>query len=98
MARLDLAIAHGQDAVTAGQNFEHVITAAGETYGRYIERVAWAEDRRSVALGGRGFEVVVSYDEKNVYAQGDVPFAVKLFESPIRLFVGRALAKKSRGG
>ncbi len=95
MARLDIAVEHGQDPEAAHANFERALTAAGSEYGRWITRCEWALDRKSVKLGGSKFEVVVSHDDQKVYAQGVVPWGVKFLEGPIRAFVARALAAKS---
>lgn len=95
MARLDIAVDHGQDPETAHANFERAITAAITEHGRWIKQCDWALDRKSVKLSGSGFEVVVSHDDHKVLAQGVVPWGVKLLEKPIRAFVARALATKS---
>lgn len=95
MARLDIAVDHGQDPETAHANFERAITAAVAEHGRWIKECEWALDRESVKLSGPGFEVVVSHDDHKVYAQGVVPWGVKLMEGPIRALVARAIVNNT---
>ena len=91
MAKLNIAIEHGQTLAEAQSNFERAIRAAEERFGKWIKNVAWSEDRRSVKVGGPGFDVELSYDERYVHARGDVPLAFRLMETPIKAFIKQAL-------
>ncbi len=91
MARLEMAVEHGQAPEAARENFEKAVAAARSQYGRWIHRVEWSEDRTAVDVAGPGFDVRLSYDDRKVYARGTIPMAVKLLEGPIKAFVARAL-------
>ena len=91
MAKLDMAVEHGQTAEAARENFEKAIAAAQSQYGRWVRRLEWSPDRTSVDVSGAGFDVRLSYDDRKVYARGTIPMAVKLLEAPIRAFIARAL-------
>lgn len=91
MAKMDMAVDHGQTAEAARANFERAIAAAQSQYGRWIGRMEWAPDRTAVDVSGTGFDVRLSYDDRKVYARGTIPMAAKLLEAPIRAFLARAL-------
>lgn len=94
MAKVDLAVNHGQTLATAQENFERAIGAAQERFGKYIHRVDWSTGRDSVQMVGPGFDVVLSYDEQKVHVRGTVPLAFKFMEGPIKAFISQALAGK----
>jgi hypothetical protein len=94
MAVLDIAVDHGQSRRVAGENFERAMTAAQKTYGSWVRRIEWSADRTSVKMVGTGFDLVISYDEKKVYARGTVPFAFKFFERPLKAFLSKALGDR----
>ena len=94
MAKLDIALDHGQTPATAQANFERAITAAHSRFGKWIHRADWSADRNSVQMVGPGFDVVLSYDDQKVYARGIVPIAFKLMEAPIKAFITQALGHK----
>jgi hypothetical protein len=91
MAKLDMAVEHGQTPEAARENFEKAVAAAGSQYARWIRRLEWSPDRTAVDVGGTGFDVRLSYDDRKVYARGTIPMAVKLLEGPIKAFIARAL-------
>jgi hypothetical protein len=95
MAKVDIAVNHGQSPETAKANFERVIVAAQARYTSWIRVVDWSEDRRTARMVGTGFEVELSYDEEKVYARGSVPLAVKLLEGPIKAFIAQTVAQGS---
>lgn len=91
MARLDMAVEHGQTLAVAKANFETAINEARGQYPRWIQRVNWSVDRTMVDVAGPGFDVRLSYDDRKVYARGTIPLAVKLLEVPIQAFLSRVL-------
>jgi hypothetical protein len=91
MARLDMAVEHGQEPEAARENFEKAIAAAQARYGGWIRRLEWTPDRTAVSVAGTGFDVRLSYDERKVYARGTIPMAAKLLEGSITAFIARAL-------
>lgn len=91
MARLDMAVDHGQTPEVARENFEKAITAAQERYGKWLSRMEWSPDRTAVTVAGTGFDVAISYDDRKVYARGTIPLALKILEGPIKAFVAKAL-------
>ena len=93
MAKLNMAIDHGQTPAVARSNFERAISAAQDRFGKWIHRADWSAGRDSVKMIGPGFNVVLSYDDQKVYARGTVPLAFKLMEVPIRAFIAEALAQ-----
>ncbi len=93
MAKLDIAIEHGQTAEAARSNFEKAIEAAQKQYSRYIQRVEWSKDREVADLSGPGFAVRLSFDDRKVYAKGTVPAIAKMLEAPMKLFLARVLKK-----
>jgi hypothetical protein len=95
MAKLNLAIEHGQTPAAAKANFERAIGAAVERFGKYIQHADWSPSRESVRLGGPGFDVELSYDDHKVYAKGTVPLAFRMFEIPIKAFIKQALAHEA---
>jgi len=95
MARVDLAIDHGQEPAAARVNFERAITAAQTRFGTWLRQVNWSDDRSSVKLAGPGFDVELTCDEQKVYVRGTVPIAFKLMEGPIKSFIAQALADGS---
>jgi hypothetical protein len=95
MAKMNIAVDHGQDPATARANFEQAITAAQERFGKFIHRVDWTGDHGSVRMAGPGFDVHLSHDDKKVYAHGTVPLAFKLMEGRIKAFIAQALGPKS---
>ena len=60
MARLDMAVEHGQTAEAARANFEKAVAAAQAQYGRWVHRLEWSADRTAVEVSGAGFEVRIS--------------------------------------
>jgi hypothetical protein len=94
MAKLNIAIDHGQPPAVAQANFERGIRAAQDRFGKWIHHADWSADRDSVKMVGPGFDVVLSYDDKKVYARGTVPFAFKMMEAPIKAFITQALAEE----
>ena len=94
MAKLNMAIDHGQTPAMARANFERAITAAQNRFSKWIHRADWSAERDSVKMIGPGFDVVLSYDDKKVYARGTVPFAFKMMEVPIKAFITQALAEE----
>jgi hypothetical protein len=95
MAKLNMAIDHGQTRAAAQANFERAIGAAVDRFGKWIHRADWSPDRHSVRMEGPGFDVELSYDDKKVYARGTVPFAFRLMELPIKAFLKQALAHEA---
>jgi Putative polyhydroxyalkanoic acid system protein (PHA_gran_rgn) len=95
MARITIAVDHGQTPETAGENFEKAISAAQDRYGTWIKSADWSADRRSLRMTGPGFDVELSYDNEKVYARGSVPLAFKLMEGLIKSFIKEALAQES---
>lgn len=95
MAKLNMAIDHGQTPANASVNFERAITAAVDRFGKYIPHVDWSANRDSVKLAGPGFNVELSYDDKKVYARGTVPMAFRLMELPVKAFIKQALAHEA---
>ncbi len=93
MAKLDIAVEHGQTAEAARSNFEKAIQAAQKQYGQYIQRVEWSNDREVADLSGPGFAVRLSFDDRKVYAKGTVPLIAKVIEKPIKMFLARVLKK-----
>ena len=91
MARLDMAVDHGQTPEVARANFERAIDAARARYGQWVRRMDWSPDRTAVTVAGAGFDVEISYDDRKVYARGTIPTAFKLLEGPIQTFVAKAL-------
>ena len=90
---MDMAFAHGQTLEAARANFEQAITAAQARYAKWLRKMEWSPDRTMVTVAGPGFDVRISYDDRNVYARGTIPMAFKLLEGPIQAFVARALKK-----
>src|SRR5271166_859344 len=70
MAKLDIALDHGQTPQAAQTNFEHAIAAALDRFGIWIRRADWSAARDSVRMVGPGFDVELSYDDQKVYARG----------------------------
>ena len=95
MAELNMTVKHDQTADAAHANFEKAITAAHAQHGHWIRQVEWSADRKSAILSGPGYRVTLSFDERNVYARGNVPLALKLLEGSMRRFVERTLAEGS---
>jgi hypothetical protein len=91
MARLDLAIEHGQPPDVAAAKFQAAILEAQDRFGTWIRRVDWSEDHHSATLSGAGYEVRLWFDDREVHAQGQVPLAWKLLEGPIRSYVKRII-------
>jgi hypothetical protein len=91
MAKLNIAIDHGQTPAVARANFDRAITAALGRFGKWIQHVDWAPNRESVKMAGPGFDVELSYDDQKVYARGTVPIAFRLLEGPIKVFLKQAL-------
>jgi hypothetical protein len=87
MARLDITVPHGQKAETAQVNFERSVAGAQTRFARWIHRLEWSPDRTAVTVTGAGFDVVVSYDDQNVYARGTIPLAFKLLEGVLKSHV-----------
>jgi Putative polyhydroxyalkanoic acid system protein (PHA_gran_rgn) len=95
MAKLNIALDHGQAPTTAQSNFERAMSAAQSRFGMWIHRADWSTDRDSVKMAGPGFDVELSFDDQRIYAHGTVPFAFKLMKVPIRAFITQALAQDS---
>jgi hypothetical protein len=86
MARLDLAIEHGQPPDVAQAKFQAAIREAQERFGTWIHRVDWSEDHCAATLSGTGYEVMLWFDDRDVHAQGRIPLAWKLFEGAMRSY------------
>ena len=95
MARVDLAVEHGQEPEAARANFERAIATVQTRFGRWVHKVTWADDRSWVKLGGASFDVELTYDDSKVYIRGTVPIAFKLMERPVKAFIAHALAEGS---
>ena len=91
MARLDLAIEHGQSLEGAAKKFQAAILETQDRFGTWIRRVDWSEDRRSATLSGPGYEVRLWFDDRDVHAHGRIPLAWKLFEGAMRSYVRRII-------
>ncbi|GAC1473921.1 MAG: hypothetical protein NVSMB9_23370 [Isosphaeraceae bacterium] len=87
MAVLNQTIQHGQTWDVARANFEKGISLAQGKFGNYLRSVEWSPDKTSARLTGPGFNVLVSIDEKEVHASGDVPFFARFLEAPVRKFI-----------
>jgi hypothetical protein len=94
MAKLDIAVDHGQSPQTAQAHFEHAVAAALDRFSTWIRSTDWSEERESVRVVGPGFDVELTFDDQKVYARGTVPLAFRLMEGPIKLFIARAMAEK----
>jgi hypothetical protein len=95
MARVDLAVEHGQAPEATRANFEQAIETVQSRFGKWVHQVTWADDGSSVNLAGTGFDVELTYDDQKVYIRGTVPIAFKLMERPVKAFIAHALAGKS---
>jgi hypothetical protein len=95
MARVNLAIEHGQTLEAARAKFEQTIATVQTRFGKWVHNIKWSEDRSSVQLAGTGFEVDLTYDDTNVYIRGKVPIAFKLMERPVKAFIAQALTDGS---
>ena len=84
MAKLDITFEHHQPAELAQAKFEAAIHEAEAKFGHWIGRVDWSDDHRSATLSGSNYEVKFWYDDRDVHAQGSIPFAWKLFEGTMR--------------
>jgi hypothetical protein len=92
MARVNLAVDHGQDPEAARAKFERAIASVQTRFGKWVRHVTWTDDRSSVRLAGTGFDVELTYDDQKVYVRGKVPVAFKLMERPVKTFIAQALA------
>ena len=52
MARLDIAVDHGQTPAEARVNFERAVLAAQDRYAAWIHRLEWSTDRTAVMVAG----------------------------------------------
>ena len=95
MAKVDIAVNHGQTPEAAKANFEPPIIAAQVRYTSWIRIVEWSDDRTAAKMVGPGFDVELSYDEQRIYTAGTIPLALKLMEGPIKTFIAQTLAKRS---
>jgi Putative polyhydroxyalkanoic acid system protein (PHA_gran_rgn) len=95
MARVDLAVDHGQEPEAVRAKFEQAIAKAQTRFAKWVHQITWADDRSSVRLAGTGFDVELTYDDHKVYVRGAVPIAFKLMQGPVKLFIARALAEDS---
>jgi hypothetical protein len=95
MARLDLAIEHGQPMDVAQSRFRAAIREAQERFGTWIHRVDWSEDARAATISGSGYEVTLWFDERDVHAQGRIPLAWKPFEGVVRSYVKKVIERAS---
>jgi len=95
MARLDIAVDHGQTPEVARVNFERAVASAQARFAAWIHRLDWAEDRTGITVAGPGFHAEVSYDDQKVYARGTVPLAFKMLQGRIKSYLARALAEES---
>jgi Putative polyhydroxyalkanoic acid system protein (PHA_gran_rgn) len=95
MARVNLAVEHGQEPEAARAKFERAIATLQTRFAKWVHQVTWADDRSSVRLAGTGFDVELTYDELKVYVRGTVPIAFKFMERPVKSFIARALADGS---
>ena len=84
MARLDISIAHGQPQELAHPKFLEAIHEAEARFRTWIQRVDWSDDRQSATFTGSNYQVKFWYDERDVHAQGTIPFAWKLLEGLAR--------------
>jgi hypothetical protein len=95
MARLNIAVDHGQTPKNVRANFERAVLAAQARFSGWVDRLDWSADRTKVTVAGKGFEVDIWYDDQKVYARGTVPLAFKLLEGPFKTFVVQSLAEPS---
>jgi hypothetical protein len=93
MAEVNMSIEHGQAPDEARANFVRGIEKAWAEHGRWIHKVAWADDRTSAVLSGPSYEVAMSLDDTHVHARGHVPLAFKLLERQVRRFIEQLLVK-----
>jgi hypothetical protein len=93
MSELKLAIKHGQPKEVAVENFARAIRQAEQQYGLWIHSVEWSADRTSAVLTGPSYQVTLIVDEEHVHASGQVPFAFRFLEGPIRQYVERMLTQ-----
>jgi hypothetical protein len=93
MARVNLAVDHGEDLEGVRAKFERTIATVQTRFGKWVRQVNWSKDHSSVQLTGTGFDVELTYDDKKVYVRGKVPIAFKLMERPVKAFIAQALGE-----
>ena len=91
MAQWEMGVEPGRPWKWCGANFEKAIATARSQYGAWIQRLEWSPARTSVAVASTGFDVRLSYDDRNVYARGTIPMAVKSLEGPVKAFIASPL-------
>jgi hypothetical protein len=91
MAQWEMGVEPGRPWKWCGANFEKAIAAAWSQYGAWIHRLEWSPDRTSVAAAGTGFDIRLSYDDRNVHGGGTLPMTVKLLAGSIKAFIARSL-------
>jgi hypothetical protein len=84
MARLNMSFAHGQSPEAAQTKFQTAIHEIHTRFPNWIERVEWADDKRSATLSGSGYEIRCWHDDRDLHVQGTIPLAWKLLEGAIR--------------
>ena len=95
MAKLNMAIDHGQTREMAQSNFERAISAAQERFGKWIHRAEWSAEPRFRENGRAGFRrrALVRRQAKFTL-ESNVPLAFRLMEVPIKAFIKQTLASE----
>jgi len=81
---MDISIEHNQPMEYAREKFQAAIHEAENRYRNWIGRVDWSDDRRSATVSGSNYEVKFWYDDRDVHAQGSIPWTWKLMEGAMR--------------
>jgi hypothetical protein len=91
MARLNIAIEHGQLPEVAQAKFRAAVLEAHARYRGWIDRLDWAPDGQSATLAGPGFEVRCWYDERDLHVEGSIPLTWKFLVSALRSRIKREI-------
>ena len=83
MSLINLSMKHGRTFEDARAQLSKAVDQVSSTFGSFVQRTEWAQDRNSVKLAGTGFEIDMRVDSESVYVTGDVPFLGKLLGSPM---------------
>ncbi|MBX7071664.1 MAG: polyhydroxyalkanoic acid system family protein [Pirellulales bacterium] len=82
MSLIQLSLKHGTSVAEARDHLARAVTETTQRFSLMVERVEWAQDKSSVDIQGKGFDVQMRVDDSDVHVAGNIPVLGRLLGAP----------------
>jgi hypothetical protein len=82
MPLISLSMKHGRTLEDARARLEATLADVQSKFGMMVTRTEWSADRNQAKIFGRGFEIELRIDAKDLHVTGDIPLIGKLLGQP----------------